>query len=149
MADLVGLAGANANDRLVEMEEGRRPVSGPMERLLDYMNQGVDLDGGGLANAILTRYLPEFLVCRLPDSQVGDHDEDFVAIQHTRYPRFTAVFTELLPTAMRERLGRENLEQLEMPKDTGLGTMVAIPHDRHHGALKPLMARAAELLQQP
>jgi transcriptional regulator with XRE-family HTH domain len=147
MADLVGLAGANANDRLIEMEEGKRPVSGPMERALDYISQGVDLDGGDLGNAIMARYLPDFVELTLPAGQAGD--DDFEALLHTRYPRFFAVFTELLPAPMRERLANEDLEQLEMPESTGLGKMVAIPLDRHHGSLKPLMAIAAKLVPAP
>jgi hypothetical protein len=147
MADLVGLAGANANDRLIEMEEGKRPVSGPMERALDYISQGVDLGAGDLANVILARYLPDFLELTVPAGRAGD--DDFEAMLHTRYPRFIVVFSELLPAPMRERLASEGLEQLEMPESTGLGNMVAIPLDRHHGSLKPLMAIAAKLIPAP
>jgi hypothetical protein len=147
MADLVGLAGAHANDRLVEMEDGRRPVSGPMERVLDYISQGVDLGAGDLANTILARYLPDFVELAIPAGQAGL--DDFEALMHTRYPRFIAVFSECLPAPMRERLGAGELEQLEMPESTGLGKMVAIPIDRHHGSLLSLMAVAAKLIPTP
>ncbi|MCK9687285.1 hypothetical protein [Scleromatobacter humisilvae] len=146
MGDLVGLAGANANDRLIEMEEGKRPVSGPIQRVLDYISQGVDLGAGDLANTILTRYLPEFVELTIPVAQDGDEELETLAMMHTRYPRFIAVFSEKLPAAMRERLGAGELEQLAMPESTGLGFMVAVPLDRHHGSLKPLMAVAAKLI---
>lgn len=109
------------------------------------MTQGVELDAGDLANSILTRYLPLFVELRIPAGHAGA-DEDFKAVMHTRFPRFIGVFSERLPAPMRERLAGAGLEQLPMPARAGLGTMVAIPLDRHHGSLRPLMARAAALL---
>ena len=37
MAKLFGLSGANAKDALREIEDGRRPISGPIRRVAEFM----------------------------------------------------------------------------------------------------------------
>jgi len=37
MAKLFGLSGSNAKDALREIEDGRRPISGPIRRVAEFM----------------------------------------------------------------------------------------------------------------
>jgi len=81
MAHLLGLSGDNANDNVRKMENGNKSISGPIQRLAKYMQQGVE--EGGMAQA-----LPAFMLC----SDLAD-EKQFEWVFHTRYPRFLAVVT--------------------------------------------------------
>ena len=142
MADLVGLSGPNANDRILEMEAGSRPVSGPIERVLDYIAQSADIGTSDLGNLILARQLPDFVELR----SMGESEPHPVGVMHTKSPRFIAVFSEALPAPMRDRLADSGLESV--PGVPGLGDLVAIPVDRYPGSVKVLLERAAKLYSE-
>lgn len=110
MADLLGLSSTTGNSRVNELEEGIRPISGPVERILDNLSSCVDLGGGDLANVVLTRYVPEFVRLTLPADQADG--SSFNGVMHMRFPRFIGVYTGLLPEPMRKRLAEAGLEQL-------------------------------------
>jgi len=82
MAELLGLDGDNAADSVRKMENGSRPISGPIARLAKYMQEGVA--EGGMSAA-----LPEFVIC----SDMAD-DIQLEWVFHTRYPRFLAAVTD-------------------------------------------------------
>jgi transcriptional regulator with XRE-family HTH domain len=145
MADLVGLSGPHADDRVREMEDGRRPVSGPIERVLDFMEQGLDIGSSDLGKVILSRHQPKFV-----QLSGANPSEPFFGILHTQPPRFLAVFSANLPAPMQERLAASGLETLEMPTESALGLMVAVPLERFPGSVLPLMHKAAaHLAAQP
>jgi len=82
MAELLGLSGDNASDLVRKMENGSKPISGPIQRLARFMQEGVTLGND------MDRVLPRFMTCGdlMP---VGGIELDWVL--HTRYPRFLAV----------------------------------------------------------
>ncbi|MDH5612240.1 MAG: hypothetical protein OEY66_07280 [Gammaproteobacteria bacterium] len=65
-----------------KMENGGKPISGPIHRLAKYMQEGV-------ADGRMSAALPEFLIC---DDMGGDLNIEWVF--HTRYPRFLAAVTD-------------------------------------------------------
>ena len=79
MATLLGLSGANASDRVREMERGAKPISGPMVRVLSYLAQGVDMSATPFASIV-----PRWLACL--DLEAKDQGKCFV--MHTQWPRF-------------------------------------------------------------
>lgn len=81
MADLFGLSGVGAADQVRKMENGSKPITGPIQRLARYMQQGIG--EGELAP------LPRFLICA---PMTGAQQPELVL--HTRYPRFLAVVAE-------------------------------------------------------
>jgi len=82
MAELLGLSGDNASDLVRKMENGSKPISGPIQRLARFMQEGVTLGND------MDRVLPRFLTCG-DLMHIGGIDLDWIF--HTRYPRFLAV----------------------------------------------------------
>ncbi len=82
MAELLGLSGDNAADMVRKMENGSKPISGPIQRLARFMQEGVTIGND------MDRLLPRFMLCGdlMP---VGGIELDWVF--HTRHPRFLAV----------------------------------------------------------
>jgi hypothetical protein len=76
MANLIGIPGPNGADSIRGIEYGKRVASGPMQKVLGYMNRGHhDL-------------LPKYMIC-------DDIESDSTLpswIFHTQYPRFLAIF---------------------------------------------------------
>jgi hypothetical protein len=148
MADVIGLKGPHRNDRIIEMELGKREPSGTIANLADYIGQGVRLPGAGLANRLLTEIQPAFTVVTGSDG--------FRGVQHNRQPRFLAVFSALLPLSNNElvdglredgMLASPHLETLFPPPESGLGMMIAIKLDKVPGSIRELMKRAVEVFQ--
>ena len=83
MAELLGLSGDNASDQVRKMENGSKPISGPIQRLAKFMQQGV-------AEGAMNQVLPEYMLAADLEGQI-EHEWIF----HTRYPRFLAVVTEI------------------------------------------------------
>ena len=82
MAELLGLSGDNASDQVRKMENGSKTISGPIQRLARFMQEGVTLGDD------MDRVLPRFMTCG-DLTPVGGIEYDWVF--HTRYPRFLAV----------------------------------------------------------
>ena len=82
MAELLGLSGENAADSLRKIENGSKPISGPIQRLAKFMQQGI-------AEGSMSVTLPEFMICADLNSKI-----ELEWIFHTRYPRFLAVITD-------------------------------------------------------
>ena len=149
MAEIIGLKGPHRNDRILEMEAGKRETSGTISNLADYIGQGVSLPGAGLANRLLAQVQPEFTVV----TGAGG----FRGVQHNRHPRFLALFSELLPApvqleleqGLREDSMRESpqLETLWLPEESGLGQVIAIKTDKTPDSIRELIERAAALFQ--
>ena len=83
MAQLLGLQGKNAAQKIRAIESGKEPASLPVQRLAKYMQQGVSL------GSIIDDILPEFMLC----SDLGGENEN-EWVFHTRYPRFLAIVTD-------------------------------------------------------
>jgi transcriptional regulator with XRE-family HTH domain len=81
LAQLLGLSGDNAADMVREMENGTRPISGPIARLCRYINQGVLGDEA---------VYPTFLICDGLEAAADSEIDSPGIIFHTRYPRFLA-----------------------------------------------------------
>lgn len=79
MASMLGLSGDNANDHVRKMENGNKSISGPIQRLAKYMQQGTPL------NVETDAIFPRFLIC---DDLHCEIEQEIVF--HTRYPRFLA-----------------------------------------------------------
>lgn len=82
MAQLLGLSGQNNADTVRKMENGSKPISGPIQRLIKFMQEGV-------AEGAMNQVLPECLIC---SDLEGKAEHEWVL--HTRYPRFLAVVSE-------------------------------------------------------
>ena len=81
MADILGLNGPNASDRVREMERGAKPISGPMLRVLGYLTKALNMGGSPMASIV-----PKWLSCQ----DLEDHDRSKQFIMHTHWPRFIA-----------------------------------------------------------
>lgn len=79
MAQLIGLKGGNAADSVRQMENGNKPVSEPIQRLLKYMQTGIGFGE-------MDKYLPEFMLASDLSNKI---ESEWVF--HTRYPRFLAI----------------------------------------------------------
>lgn len=136
-ARLVGFSGPNAADNFRQLERGKRPLVGPLIPLLDALEPGLDI--GTLRTAVLQTVPAYVELTPLKDGV------DFEGVMRTRYPRFVAVFTGLLPDALVARLANSGYASVPTPGDTELGDMVAIPLDPFDGDLVPYLAEAAKL----
>lgn len=82
MAELVGLTGQGSSDTIRKMENGAKEISGPIQRIAKFMQEGV-------ADGSMEQLLPEFLTCA---DLSGESEVEWVF--HSRYPRFLSVVTE-------------------------------------------------------
>ncbi len=82
MAELIGLSGDSAADSVRKMENGTKPISGPIQRIAKFMQEGI-------ADGSMSTVLPEFMICADLDNSI-----EFEWIFHTRYPRFLAVVSD-------------------------------------------------------
>lgn len=142
MAKVIGLDGANASDRVREMERGARPISGPLLRVLGYIAQSANI-ADEATGGLFSRILPRWLDC-------SDLEHDTCAtdiIMHTRWPRFFGWVTDDLA-------GDENLAAildaagvpvLPMSPDLGLGHLVVLFFDRPAGDTQAVIAEAVRL----
>lgn len=122
MADLLGLSGEGAADAMRKMENGAKTITGPIQRLARYMQEGV-------AEPAIASYLPEFLI---GSDLAGQISEEWVL--HTRYPRFLAIVTEQ-PVVDAECVSVDGVEWLT----------VALWIDEPVEPTAPLLQRAAAL----
>jgi len=81
MAELLGLSGQNAPGTVNKMELGSKPISGPIQRVARFMQEGIE--EGSMSQA-----LPPFMICT---DLHGEIEMEWVF--HTRYPRFLAAVT--------------------------------------------------------
>lgn len=140
MAMILGLEGVNAQDRMREMERGARPISGPLQRVLGYISQAVDI--GDFAKASLhTRILPTWLDCA--DLEYDSSETGIV--MHTRWPRFLGWSTEEIPEELVAVLHASSVPVVPMNPDLGLGYLVILFIDRPAGDTTELIAQAVRL----
>lgn len=124
MADALGLSGDNAGDRVREMERGVRAVSGPLLKLLAYMEQAVEIDEDAGDADLMMRAIPRWLDCSdLEDYEGDDHVE---IVLHTRWPRFFALFVDELPVDSEQAMDDAGIAYRRLPDAAGLGWMVAL-----------------------
>lgn len=142
MADAIGLDGDNAGDRVREMERGAKPVTGPMQRVLAYMAQAVELDEDAEMFSITQRVLPRFLDC----ADLERDDPDSQIIMHTRFPRFYAWLPDDLPDDVRDGLEAEGIPVIDLPEEAGLNVMVMLFLDRPVRDPAPVIQEAARLV---
>lgn len=143
MAKILGLSGKSGELRVDDFETGKRPISGPVLRLMDYLAQGIDIGGQDLSQALL-RAQPEF------ENYVG-YDENgngFEGVRHSKFPRFIAFFADELPLSMQSSLKESDsgLISLWMPEESGLGELIAVPLDPIVGPVEPLLREAARFM---
>lgn len=81
MAQLLGLSGPNDADTVRKMENGNKVISGPIQRLIKIMQEGVP-------TGVMKDALPEYLI---GSDLEGEVESEWIF--HTRYPRFLAVVT--------------------------------------------------------
>lgn len=141
MADLLGLSGDKANDHLREMERGAREISGPIARLLRYMEQAVEADEDAAMTDLTFRVLPRWLDCS--DLEDYDAEGDVEIVMHTRWPRFFALFADDLHDP--QALAAAGVPVVKLPDDAGLGWMVVLFIDQPAGDPARLIEEAARL----
>ena len=134
MAELLGLAGANAADRVREMERGARPISGPLLRILGYLNQGFGLNNG-MPSSLMARIFPRWLDCSDLELDAGEPD----VIMHTRWPRFLAWITPKIPDELVPTLLAAGVPVVPMDVELGLGDLVVFFIDQPSGDTQGLI----------
>lgn len=140
MAELLGLAGANAADRVREMERGARPISGPLLRILGYLSQGFGLDDR-TPGALMARVFPRWLDCA--DLALGSGEPDI--IMHTRWPRFLAWVTPEIPDELAPLLLAAGVPVARMDAELGLGNLVVFFIDQPAGDPQELIEECIRL----
>lgn len=140
MANVLGFGGANSKDYVADMESGARPISGPVARLLEYLNRGV-WDSTSLLR------LPRWVHC-----QDADDARDSHIIMHTEYPRFIGRCLPLLGDATQEKFVNTGMPILAMDERTGFAQMVFsfIDHpvdDQEDLLIEALRIKEASLLK--
>lgn len=141
MASLIGLDGANASDRVREMERGARPISGPLLRVLNYLAQAVDTpDAAGIS---MSNFLPRWLDC-------FDLEQDMEAtdiIMHTRWPRFFGFIIDdlSLDKKLTAILSAANIPVVSMDPELSLGHLVVLFIDQPVGESTTLISEVVRL----
>ena len=140
MAKLIGLDGANASDRVREMERGVRPISGPLLRVLGYIAQAVDTEGATTVS-LMSRVLPRWLDCSDLEHDTGATD----IIMHTRWPRFLGWVADDIPEDLAATLGAAGIPMVPMDPELGLGHLVVLFIDQPAGDTRALIAEGVRL----
>lgn len=130
------LDGANASDRIREMERCTRPISGPALRVLSYLARSVDLGNDG-SERFLSKALPCWLDCSDLEGDAGTTD----IIMHTRWPRFYGCVFDDLPADLIQFFVAANVPAIKMNADLGLGYFV----DRPVGDTHAIVAQGIRL----
>lgn len=124
MADILGLAGANGNDRMMDMEIGRREITGPLRRGLDQLATTTPLPGGDARNKAFYALLPEFVQLSIPGA-APDGLTELGTYLHTRYPRFVAFSDDRLPKPLLDELEAQGTESVPL----GSGRLIGLQID--------------------
>ena len=142
MAKLVGLDGANASDRIREMERGARPISGPLLRVLAYIAQAVDGEGA-TSVSLMSRIVPRWLDCSDLEHDTGTTD----IIMHTRWPRFIGWVADDLSQDedLEATLSAAAIPVVPMDPGLGLGHLVVLFIDQPAGDARALIAEGVRL----
>ncbi len=127
-AALLGLEGSNAADTVRKMENGSKPISGPIAKLATYLQEGV-------LDTRMKSVMPKFLLC---DGM--DDDSPAEIIMHTEYPRFFAhvVGSDNLP---------ENSMAVQVDDIGSEWLLVTLLIDEPIDSVEPLLWEAAALLE--
>lgn len=143
MADLFGLSGSGSGDKIRDMERGARDLSGPMLRLLSYMEQAAEVGADALDTDRFYRLLPRWLDCT--DLESPD-DGAVEVVMHTRYPRFYAI---MMPDKFSEddrlMLDDAGIPVIGLPDELGLTDMVVLFIDQPVRETKTLLTECAQL----
>ena len=140
MATVLGLDGANASDRIREMERGTRPISGPALRVLSYLAQSVELGSEG-SERFVSKALPRWLDCSDLEQDTGTTD----IIMHTRWPRFFGWVADELPADLLAVLTAANIPVVKMDSALGLGYLVILFVDQPVGDTRSVVAEGVRL----
>lgn len=141
MAAAVGLSGDNAADHLREIERGNKPASGPIEVILRYMAQTVEIDASALLSDASIRVLPKFLDC----SNLADENDGVEIIMHTRWPRFFGLMIDDLDAENQAVLEDGGVTIVEMDERAGLGYLIIIFIDTPISDPSPVITEAVRL----
>jgi DNA-binding transcriptional regulator YiaG len=141
-AQAIGFVGENAATRAREIEDGRRPISGPTSIVLRSLAQAVDIEDDAATADSVARIVPRFLDC----SDLEDFDGDGTEIiMHTRYPRFFAVLGAPIPPDLAEQMRAQSVPVLHLPADVGGDSMSFLFIDEPVGDPSRHMAAAVAL----
>lgn len=141
MSGLLGLSPGKGVDHIREMERGARDITGPVERLMRYMEQAVEIDEDAGMTDMFFRVLPRWLDCF--DLEDYDAENQVEIVMHTRWPRFFALCVDDLDEP--EQLVAAGVPVVRLPDHAGLGWMVVLFIDQPIGDPTRLIDEAAQL----
>ena len=141
MSAALGLDDERGGDSIREMERGGRDISGPILRLMRYMEQAVEADADPVIADLTFKVLPRWLDCF--DLEDFDGEGRVEIVFHTRWPRFFAFVVDDLEDV--EGLKVADIPVLKLPDEVGLGWMVALFLDPPVRDPMPLVEEAARL----
>lgn len=123
MADALGFEGEHAWRFLNDLETGKRPITGPVARVCQYLAQGADIAVDVNLSDGLREMLPRFLDC----SNLDDSDDGTEIVLHTQWPRFYALYPDIdWPEEMRQQLINAGIPLIPMPLEIGGGHLIIV-----------------------
>ena len=141
-AELIGIFGGNSGDRIDEMEKGKRPISGPIARILE------SIDRSFMSSSPMMG-VPRWIHCG--DAEASS-SEPAQILMHTQYPRFWARCCAQVSEQDLKSCAAFQMPVLAMDERTGYTHMVFAFLDHPVGDQEDLLSEAvrlkeAELLQ--
>lgn len=123
MAHAIGLESQHAWRFLDDLESGKRPITGPVARVCQYLAQGADVaDDPALSDAVRA-LIPRFLDC----SNLSEDEDGTEIVLHTQWPRFYALYPDIQwPEEVRAQLVAGGIPLVPMPREIGGGDMVIL-----------------------
>lgn len=123
-AVLLGLDQEGGGKAVEAIEQGKKPISGPLSKLILHLMQAIPTDVNSQDLDDLDEFLPPMLECR--DLSVVDPAAPCNLVYHTRWPRFLAFVepemdAEKASVAFSEDMAANKVMMMEFPKDSGLG----------------------------
>lgn len=144
MGGLLGLAGSGSGDKVREIERGVRDATGPMLKLMRYMEQAADIESLAEDSDAFYAILPKWLDCSDLEDYEGANAVEVVI--HTRYPRFYALMMpEKLDEDQRIMLDDAGIAVVGLPIELGLTDLVVLWIDEPANDTKPLLEECARL----
>ncbi len=143
MSSMLGLDSSyKGGDRVREMERGAREVTGPISKLMRYLEQSVEVDEDSDMTDLAMHILPRFMDC----TNLEDDDAEVEIVMHTRFPRFYAVMTpDKLPAEVRQTLDDQGVYVVGLPEELGLTDMVILWIDEPIREPGNILQEAAQL----
>lgn len=141
MADILGLTGEGSADAVRFMESGKKPVSRPIQIILRYMQQAIDIERSSQEADLIAQVLPKWLDC----AELDASDTPAEIIMHTRWPRFYGIHIDKLPETSMQALHHAQIPVIALRQDLGLGHLACIFIDRPSQDPQDLLREAARL----